>query len=1291
MAESGAEADEKRYYGQLFRQADTDGVGVVTGDVAVKFFDKTRLESRILGEIWQIADQENRGFLTPAGFGIVLRLIGHAQAGREPTPEVALQPGPLPRFDGINIPGLAPQTSGSGPGPAAMPLQAQGTGVRIPPLTPEKAAQYAGLFEQQNLAPGNMLPGDQARQIFERSGLPTEVLGRIWQLADTEQRGALVQTEFIIAMHLLASTKQGQLRGLPNVVSAGLYEAATRRPTGIPGQRSPTSGVPPIPAIPRQLSGQSQMRTGSPLGRSQTGPGSDWLITAADKGRFDQEYVKLDAGNKGFITGEEAVPFFSQSNLPEDTLAQIWDLADINSAGRLTRDEFAIAMYLIRQQRTNRNGANTLPATLPPNLIPPSMRGQARPPTANAAHSAFDAPAPPPPLPPAQPKSALDDLFGLDTPPVPAAPLQKPIATGGSNDPFGSNASPASASPAKQSPTVPTFAPFVPSSSFGRTLTAQTTGASNSSAGAFPKPAPVQQPQHSGTFDDDLLGDNDEGSKNVSNDSAELANLSNQISSLSKHMQEVQGQRTTTQNELNQSAAQKKNFEQRLAQLRALYEKEAKDVRALEDQLNASRSETKKLQTEMAMLEGTYQDLQNQHRQVATALQADQQENANLKDRIRAVNAEVAQLKPLIEKLKLEARQQKGLVAINKKQLATNESERDKLKSEMDDFSKGTGELSRQNTGAAAQVASPAVSTTSVNNPFFRRTGSTDIMGAFASPPAKPSSNDKSFDDVFGPSFGSASNTPPPTTAFLAAQNTGASTGSAASFATPATSNTPNLSRQPTLTTGEPPAPPESRQMNSSFLPFGETESLSSSRQVSPPASRMGQADLPPSDSVQKQPTAPLQSTNTGLSAASGSHGDVPGTTSPTPRAVTHSHSDSVGDPFSSVDQAKAKDDFESAFASFKNAHTKPAAAGASAFDMPSSSTGGSEGKEPTVAAFASEFPPISELERDDDSDSESDRDGFDDDFAPTSPKPATETNTIGVASSEDIKPTSPSTAHSGADGASSNVATTPAAATSSSSVNTAMPPTSGNAASVAAPTATGSLGSAGPSGPPPTAPPPLPEKKSFDDLDDDFEGLEDAQEGSAADEDFANISRSALDDFNPVFDDSSPPRSHGTKSDLSKDPTIGTGAPNLGAETSSFDFVSGSSASLGSSSAQPASTGPPAPAKVPAPGAAAEGSTGNDNHDWDALFADLDGPAAGNTGTVAPAATENSTSAKSPTAAPSRPAEVSRLMTEEGVHDDPILKNLTSMGYSRKDAVAALEKYDYNLERAANYLASHS
>jgi epidermal growth factor receptor substrate 15 len=48
------------------------------------------------------------------------------------------------------------------------------------------------------------------------------------------------------------------------------------------------------------------------------------------------------------------------------------------------------------------------------------------------------------------------------------------------------------------------------------------------------------------------------------------------------------------------------------------------------------------------------------------------------------------------------------------------------------------------------------------------------------------------------------------------------------------------------------------------------------------------------------------------------------------------------------------------------------------------------------------------------------------------------------------------------------------------------------------------------------------------------------------------------------------------------------------------------------------------------------------------------------------------------------RPGAPGRALTEEGEHDDPILKNLTGMGYPRKDALAALEKYDYNLERVS-------
>jgi epidermal growth factor receptor substrate 15 len=43
--------EEKRVFGQLFREADKENIGVVTGEVAVKFCERTRLEPRILGEV----------------------------------------------------------------------------------------------------------------------------------------------------------------------------------------------------------------------------------------------------------------------------------------------------------------------------------------------------------------------------------------------------------------------------------------------------------------------------------------------------------------------------------------------------------------------------------------------------------------------------------------------------------------------------------------------------------------------------------------------------------------------------------------------------------------------------------------------------------------------------------------------------------------------------------------------------------------------------------------------------------------------------------------------------------------------------------------------------------------------------------------------------------------------------------------------------------------------------------------------------------------------------------------
>ncbi|RYO79177.1 hypothetical protein DL766_008338 [Monosporascus sp. MC13-8B] len=1301
--------EEKRAYGQLFRQADTDNVGVVTGEVAVKFFEKTKLDSRVLGEIWQIADKENRGFLTPSGFGIVLRLIGHAQAGREPLPDLAYQPGPLPRFEGVtlNLAGNPPPPPPPPPPPAAPtsppPLQAQATGgpIRIPALTPEKVTQYAGLFERQPLQNGNMLPGDQAKNIFEKSGLPNEVLGRIWQLADTEQRGALVQTEFVIAMHLLTSMKSGSLRALPSILPAALYEAATRRAGAAPRQSPQATGA-GLSAIPRQLSGSAPIRQSSPLGRPPLGPqatgvapqppglppqstgiapqttGGDWLITPADKARFDQFFADLDKMNRGFITGEEAVPFLSQSSLPEDTLAQIWDLADITSEGRLNRDTFAVAMYLIRQQRSRRD--IPLPTTLPPNLIPPSFRSQVRSPL---GPSPFDAPAPasapaPVPVPAAvpapiaaqpqpQPKSALDDLFGLDASPSPSAPAQVPLSTGGpaAKDPFAGGAP---GSPVQRSPSANTFKPFVPSSSFGKSLTTHDTGGS---AGSAPRPSTM----------DDLLADNDpEASKKITNESTELANLSNQVSSLSKQMQQVQGQRSTTQRELNQATEQKKNFEQRLAQLRSLYEKEAQEVRALEEQLRAVREETRALTGEMVTIDGSYQDVSNQHRQLSETLRADQQENANLKQRISAVNAEIAQLKPQIEKLKSDARQQKGLVAINKKQLSTIEGERDKLKAEAEDLAKSNEELSRQaNTGSpvsgSAQVASPALSSSSANNPFFRRTGSADIMGAFASPPPAKPYGEKTFDDIFGSFTGAPSATPPPVTSFKQ-QNTGNSSASVGSYGSPSAS-THTTNRKATLTP-DPPAPPEPRQLNSSFLPFDETaESLSSSRQVSPPVSRAGDATASPNP-----PPAHLEPTATGHSVASApdankrspsnetqerrpvtSNGAVPGAFPDDPSAdakpTTSFASNRDSDPFAGMkDSGNAKVDFDSAFASFANSSNQPQ-------DQSRKNSGNAFGN------FHSEFPPISELERDDDeSETASEGNRFDDDFAPASP-PENKVETKDTPKAPSSPATTKSTAVSDATAAEDATkqsqqskygfifpdAFTPAISRQSTNLGksdlSAFPEPPKTSPSF--PKTEDSFASA-----PGTANniAPANKKGAFDDLDDEFEGLEDAKEGSADDE-FANISRSNLDDFNPVFDSSPPPSQPKSES---------TNASNTFGIDSSYDFGTVSSTPATGGANQPLTTN-----NTNSNPGANKGPTAPENQDWDAIFASMDTPR--DAGSPSKNADEGQGSAQ-------RPNVPGRALTEEGTHDDPFVKDLTNMGYSRADSIRALEKYDYNLER---------
>lgn len=1212
-------------------------------------------------------------------------------------------------------------------------------------------------------------------------------------------------------MHMLASYRTGNLKALPTALPPGLYEAASRRgglppPPGRPDQSS---------TIPRQFSGQQNVpRTQSPLGRPPFGAppqstqptGSDWLISPQEKSSYDNLFKGVDTMGRGFITGDQAVRFFSDSGLPEDVLAGIWDLADINSEGQLSKDEFAVAMYLIRQQRKG----DQLPTTLPPSLIPPSLRTPA-----NQAIP-IAAPQPAPPVPRAA-KSAAEDLFGLDAFTAPApAPSQLQQSTGGSasfnksfdNDPFSSKAaSPTSPHPFQPTPRNPasTFKPFMPSSSFGQTLTSQSTGQSGTSG--------VQSRAQPSAMDDLLGGETDaEINKKLTQDSTDLANMSNQMTTLRNQMQEVQNKKSATESDLNSVNTQKRDLELRLTQFKNQYDQEIKAAKALEDRLAASRNETRKLQQDLAMIEGTYQDLQNQHRQVGSALEADQRENNNLKERIRQINNEIAQLRPQLDKMRNDARQQKGMVAINKKQLATNEGEREKVKSEMSDLNKAQEESFRSPPAQTPSVVSPAASTTSQStNPFFRKSPQPPTENTMSPSGFAREGPHKDFDSVFG-SFAPAQNTAPSVSFRPESQNqgpsfsapSGQSVRSSEGPDVPTPSTSPPLSSYQESPRGaEPPAPPESRQFASSFLPLRDnvprSDSFSSSVRASAPASRYGGPSAPGNETptismaspastpVPEKPTVERSETartetdnfNPALFNRNFASSPVASVTSDTQRSTTKAEdrkdtfssfgapsaalqdipgafpregatplqqmqtgesnlsgpqrNNTRNDPFgtNSGEQPRGgKDDFDAAFAGF-GPNRQNTASVSSANAPPENSN-----------RFNKEFPPIEDLAHDDDSDSNDGR-GFDDDF--TSASPHQKRNNIGqeqqsqqqprpgTASSDELyrSPPPPTTRLDSNLGGlpSANAQKSPpayeSAVNQTRSGSNQFPPEFGgllpardvpvsptnshspeksfiNPGGHGAALFGGSSSKPATTSPPPldtpsstvpsdayhsavsyrtndtnkgpTPPANLPQlgKSAFnDDFDAGFDDLADAKEvDDRADDDFMFSSqhRDGLDEFNPVFD--SPAAS---KSNTMASQQTPTGKPRGDDSFSDFEHLS-------QSFGQP---------QAPQPAASSQ--------DWDAIFSNLESSQTDKGSHSQQASTDFSKSVfdtldTEEAAASSSKAQLSppmpalgRAISSGTEHDDPILKKLTGMGYGRNDALSALEKYDYDINKVSN------
>ncbi|KAL1022328.1 hypothetical protein UPYG_G00025200 [Umbra pygmaea] len=293
-------------------------------------------------------------------------------------------------------------------------------------ISPDERAKHDQQFVSLTPTPAGFITGDQARNFFLQSGLPPPILAQIWALADLNNDGKMDMHEFSIAMKLIKLKLQGH--PLPPSLPPSMKQPPLTLPPppsapfAMPGLgvmpvlpavpplpmppmpgvgMSPplvTSGAPSVPPMANGAPAMIQPMTGfshpaSSLNKSssfnrssaklQKGqsfesasapvppqPPTDWAVPNSSRLKYRQLFNSHDKMMSGHLTGPQARTILMQSSLPQTSLASIWNLSDIDQDGKLTAEEFILAMHLIDMAMSGL----PLPPVLPPDFIPPTFR-----------------------------------------------------------------------------------------------------------------------------------------------------------------------------------------------------------------------------------------------------------------------------------------------------------------------------------------------------------------------------------------------------------------------------------------------------------------------------------------------------------------------------------------------------------------------------------------------------------------------------------------------------------------------------------------------------------------------------------------------------------------------------------------------------------------------------------------------------------------------------------------------------------------------------------------------------
>ncbi|XP_031836936.1 epidermal growth factor receptor pathway substrate 15 isoform X2 [Nomia melanderi] len=341
-------------YEAYYNQVDPKGYGRIGAMEAARFLKKSQLSDDVLSQIWDMADPQSRGSLDKSGLFVALKLCALAQTGRDVNMSNLNMELPPPKMGDIPV---ISQKKVVNSLPVITPISNEDWSIK-----PAERAKYDLLFD--SLRPTNgYIPGNNVKGVLLDSKLPLDTLGKIWDLADMDKDGMLDRHEFVVAMHLVY--KALEKYAIPSVLPPELMPPSKRKDITMPVSKSPvpgmTTGPPPIPPLPTVSA-----MAGLDMGKTNV----QWVVSVEEQIAAEKLFLQADLDMDGYVSGLEIKDVFLQSGLPQADLANIWSLCDICQNGKLNKEQFALAIWLIKQQL---KGIDP-PTTLTPDMIPPSMR-----------------------------------------------------------------------------------------------------------------------------------------------------------------------------------------------------------------------------------------------------------------------------------------------------------------------------------------------------------------------------------------------------------------------------------------------------------------------------------------------------------------------------------------------------------------------------------------------------------------------------------------------------------------------------------------------------------------------------------------------------------------------------------------------------------------------------------------------------------------------------------------------------------------------------------------------------